>query len=163
MGYSTWVSLNSLSRMLEKPKLRIILLQSWSLPSRLPTGTRVSKVLGTTNSNLSNTTKLTLLDSLLVWLPNPKLSTVVWLPNPELNFVVRLPNQKFSALVRLPKFSNVVGLPNPKMNTVVRLPNAKLSTVVRIPNHKLNYVVCLPNPLHFSKSLPWGLFIYALV
>ena len=28
---------------------------------------------------------------------------------------------------------------------------------------KLNSVVCLPNPLHFSKSLPWVLCIYALV
>ena len=95
-------------------------------------------------SDLSNTTKLTLLESLLrevtaiVRLPNPKLSTAVWLPNTELNSVVRQPDQKFSAVVQLPnpKFSTVVGLPNPKMNILVQLPNTKLGTAVRQPNPK---------------------------
>ena len=122
-------------------------------------------------SDLSNTTKLTLLESLLqevaaiVQLPNAKLTTVVWLPNPKSNSVIRLPNRKFSAIVRLPnpKFSTVVGLPNPKMNTVVWLYNPKLSTVIRLPNPKLSSVVCLPNLLHFFKILPWGLCIYVLV
>ena len=96
------------------------------------------------NSNLSNTTKLILLDSLLqevtaiVRLPNPKFSTVVRLPNPESNSVVWLHNWKFSAVVRLqnPKLSAVVRLPNSKMNTVVRLPNPSLSTVVWLRNPK---------------------------
>ena len=105
-------------------------------------------------SDLSNTTKLPLLESLLrevtaiVCLPNPKLSTVVWLSNPELNTVVRLLNRKSSAVVWLPnpKFSTVVGLHNPKMNIPVHLPNPKLGTAVWQPNRKLNFVVRLPNP-----------------
>ena len=74
-------------------------------------------------SDLSNKTKLTLLESLLreattiVRLPNPKLSTVVWLPNPELNTVVRLPNRKSSALVRLqnPKYCSRLTQPKDEL------------------------------------------------
>ena len=86
-----------------------------------------------TNSNLSNTTKFILIDSLIqevtaiVRLPNPTFSTIVRLPNPELNSVLQLPNRKFSALVRLP---------NPELSSVLRLPNQKFSALVRLPNPK---------------------------